>query len=131
MTIDWACPDCGIPYKAGDHRCLGCGKAARLRPIVLFGRDRSATLRTSQPLRVGRSLLARFGDESGYAAEPQFELVPDADARAWRVLPIPGTKNATCYGGTKLDSNGAVLESGGVIELGPGKLRLRIELEGA
>lgn len=127
----WACPECGTQNDAKATRCIGCGKAARLPPIVLRGTDRGANLRTSQPLRVGRALLARFGEDSGYAAEPQFELVSDADAGVWRVLPIQGTKNATCYAGVKLDSNGAILATGGVIEIGPGKLKLRVELEGA
>lgn len=98
---------------------------------MLTCRTGGQTLRTTQLLRVGQKLLQRFGEDARYASEAQFELVPDPDAGVWKVLPVPGTRNATCYAGVKLDAAGAVLATGGVIELGPGKLRLHVELEGA
>ena len=126
-----ACPGCGTANGAAAVACMGCGVPLRLPPLRLVGLGGGPSLRTTQPLKVGRALLKQFGADSQFAAEPQFELVPDVEARAWRVLACAGARNATCYAGVPVGPDGALVETGGVVEIGPGKLKLRVELEGA
>lgn len=134
MATDWACGVCGTVNKGNTTgRCLGCGDNVALPPLALVCPTTGAVLKTGQQLQVGQALLKRygFGGEAAYASEPQFELVPDRENQVWRVFPVASARNATCYNGARLAPSGAVLAAGGVIELGPGKLRLRVELEKA
>jgi hypothetical protein len=130
MATSWVCKDCGTQNEGKALRCLGCGKTAPLLPVVLTCPTSGHFLRTSQRLRVGRALLARFGADAKFASEPQFELIPDLEAGTWRVVTCAAARNRTCYAGAPVESEGVVLEVGGMIELGPGKLRLRVGLEG-
>ncbi|MGL6074902.1 MAG: hypothetical protein ACRC8S_12140 [Fimbriiglobus sp.] len=126
---EWVCAACGTQNAASLHQCLGCNTHRPLPTLVLSADNGGPVLRTTQRLWVGRALLAQFGDDARYAAEPQFELVPDINAGGWRVLPTHAARNHTCYGGVPLNPGGVILDDGGVIELGPGKLHLRVRLE--
>ena len=129
MADSWQCRGCGTTNLPLEFQCLGCGTAVSAR-IVLTSMSTGIVLDTSQPLKVGRVLLRTLDqDDAKYIAEPQFELVRDGTDGSWRIVPAPGTPNKTCYGGVPLDSKGQALAAEGIIEIGPGKMKLRVSFE--
>jgi hypothetical protein len=132
MPDAWKCEQCGHENAGGDARCASCGLATVSRRLRLICSATGQSLVTTQTLRIGSALLKRFGDEAVYASEPQFELRRDVSVGAWTLAHCSGAKNATCLAGLRLVNGVAMpLKTGDIVEIGPGKLKMRVELEGA
>lgn len=67
--------------------------------LMLLGPD-GTKLTVGARVVLGRTVLARFGPNSQYAAEHQFVL--DKTEDGWFVEPVPGTPNDTMFNGTLL-----------------------------
>lgn len=108
----WTCPSCGLDgLEDGVSRCPGCGFSKRSFPN-LSGTSGSFTLKTS--LVFGRKNLASLaGDDAVFAADKQFELLPEGEA--WMIRAFPGTKNATALNGVEVSDSGQPIKDGDVI----------------
>lgn len=108
----WTCPSCGLDgLEDGVSRCPGCGFSKRSFPN-LTGASGSFVLKTS--LVFGRKNLASLvGDDAVFAADKQFELVPEGEA--WMIRAFPGTKNATAINGVEVPDLGQPIKDGDVI----------------
>jgi hypothetical protein len=78
---------------------------------------------------VGRRLLEKIaGDEAIYASELQFEIVKDQRAGHWMLRHISTAVHPTYYNGHPIDGEPAILATGGVITIGPVRMKLNVVL---
>lgn len=126
----WKCPACGfLNAQTEARRCESCGHVRASR-LALVAEQTTQRLTVSVDTPVGKALLRSFaGADHVYASEPQFLLTRDLVEGGWRIVPAPGALNPTFLNGAALAGEGALLEPGASLSIGPERLRLRVESE--
>ena len=107
----WECPSCGLTAADGVAVCPGCGFSKKSYP-KLSGAAGEFTLRTSL-IFGSRNLAQLVGADAVYAAERQFEILPEGEH--WTVRACGPTKNATSLNDGEVMESGLQLKDGDVI----------------
>ena len=107
----WECPSCGLAAEDGVAVCPGCGFSKKSYP-KLSGAAGEFTLRTSL-IFGSRNLAQLVGADAVYAAERQFEILPEGEH--WTVRAGGTTKNATSLNDGEVMESGLQLKDGDVI----------------
>lgn len=131
--MKWKCPKCGFEEETPGSRCGGgCGYVRLAKRVVLTCESTNQQLRMHVNTAVGKSLLMRLDPADGvYASEPQFEIARDEALAAWVIRHDGSAKNPTFYNGEGLGDTPQTIADGGIISIGPDRLKLRVILEDA
>jgi hypothetical protein len=93
--------------------------------LTLQGAAGTDPLKLNLTVEIGRRVVERFGLESRFYSNPQFQLRRDAD-QGWSLVPSPGATNATMINGAKV-TGAQKLRVGDVISVGNSqRLPLRV-----
>lgn len=127
--MPWKCPQCGV-MGADDRRVCEACSFVEFGSLTLVSAVTGKELKVNLDTTVGRSLLRSLGDEDAkYASDPQFMLKKDAALGAWSVNQALVARNPTFYNGTQVPDDAPVkLEQGGVLSIGPEKMKLTVQL---
>jgi hypothetical protein len=130
-TMGWKCPKCGFENDAAGNRCgAGCGFVRVPKRTVLASETTNQHLRMHVSTLVGKVLLMRLDPSDAiYASEPQFEIIKDERLGAWAIRHHDTARNPTYLNGERLDNVAHALAAGGIISIGPDRLKLRVILE--
>jgi len=127
--MPWKCPQCGVNNADDTKRtCEACG-FTEFGTLVLASAETGKEIKTNIDMVAGKNLLKTFaGDESRFASEPQFKLTRDAALGGWAIQAVTGATNPTFYNGAALPETAVKLDEGGVISIGPEKMKLTVKL---
>ena len=132
VTTTWQCPNDGLEWDRSKYRkCPTCGYVNMPRCVTLESINTAKSADIGTTTKLGRAVFKqRFADDdAAFAADEQFEIVrDDADACAWIVRPVAGTRNPTYYNGAEVPPGGCELADGGVISVGRTRMRLTVRL---
>lgn len=124
--MPWKCPQCGVQNADDKKGCEACGYV-EFGALALTSVETTKEIKTNIEIEVGKHLLRTFcGEEVRYAGEPQFKLVKDAVLGGWAILPAAGATNPTFFNGAALPETATKLEDGGVISIGPEKMKITV-----
>jgi hypothetical protein len=126
--MPWKCPQCGVENADDKKSCEACGHV-EFGTLVLTAAETGKEIKINLEMAVGKQLLRTFcGEEARFASDPQFTLNKDAALGGWAIAATSGATNPTFYNGNALPEIATRLEDGGIISIGPEKMKVSVRV---
>ena len=132
--MSWKCKKCGYDNAPTSNAavCLSCGRLSQSR--VVLTSDSGVAIKCAIDTLVGVNLLRKANqDDAKYASQEQFKIYRDSSIHGnqtgWAILHCTSAKNPTYLDGVALNTEGIPLNAGGVITIGPTRMRLVVSFE--
>lgn len=123
------CQSCGTWNDHATGPCPVCGYIVMAGLVRLVGSRTGGSRDFRLSTRIGRRLLNLIaGEEAIYASEPQFEIIKDTVAGCWLIRHLSVAVHPTYYDGRPVGDELVPLQTGGVITIGPHRMKLDVAL---